>query len=863
MKKILISILVLLIALSITGQIENLDISALHVRNIGPANQGGRIVDIVAHDDDFTHVYIATASGGVWKSINAGTTWQPIFDNYETASIGDIALDQNNKLNIWVGTGESNNRNSVSWGNGIYKSTDGGETFENKGLQSTHQIARVLVHPDDSEDVCVCALGHLWGYSGDRGIFKTEDGGNSWSKKTNGLPNDGKTGCIDLVRDSKDPDILYAAFYHRLRQPWHFHSGGEQGGIYKSTDGGANWTKLAVGLPPGPTGRIGLAIYERDPNIVMALIEAERTDTLATPGSGIYRTEDGGAHWEYVNTYNNRPFYYSQIRINPHDDQKVYALTTRFMVSEDGGKTLSNGSPDQEVHGDFHALWNDPNDKDRYYLGADKGLSLTHDHGAHFQLLDNLPIGQFYRINYDMQDPYYVYGGLQDNGSYATASFSRDGRGILSDDNWKMHWGDGQDAASNPNDYEESYSSMENGSYFRYNPKTHDIQRISPSHNTTLNYDEYIPRNPEDLRSEIRFNWSAPMVMSPHDPATLFVAGNYVYRSRDKGSTWRIISPDLSTNDPVKRQEGVSGGITPDNTGAETHCSVHSLSISPISEDVIWAGTDDGNVQVTIDGGQNWSNVRAAIPDVPPGLWVSRVEASQFERGRSYVTFDGHRSDNFGTWVFTTEDFGKTWEKITNGISPGETVRVIREDHKNPGLLFIGTETGVWYTLNRGQSWIRLKNLPTVSVYDLKIHPRENDLIIGTHGRSIWIVDDVSPLQEISDVSSDTGIHLFSQKASKIWKNVSRGGQRGHFWFAGENPRYIQNTSSVPRAGFTSLVPISFYVRDDNIDSVQLEISDEIGRHKVKLNLSVQPGINRYYWNREFESMAFTDYQLG
>ena len=698
MKYIFTSLLLLLGGFSLHPCFAQTDqdsfLSGLSYRNIGPANQGGRrIVDIEAHRNDFTKVYVATGSGGVWKSVNAGTTWEPIFDEYETASIGDIAIDPNNPKVLWVGTGEANNRNSVSWGNGIYKSTDEGKTFTQLGLEGTHAIARVLVNPENSEEVCVCATGHLWGYSGERGIFQSINGGGKWKHLKKGLPNDGKTGCTDLIRDPHNPNILYAAMYHRLRQPWHFHSGGENGGIYKSENGGRSWEKLTNGLPKGATGRIGLALYEKNPQIVMALVEAEKTHDSDELGSGVYRSEDGGENWVKVNDYNNRPFYYSQIRINPADDQRVYVLTTRFMVSEDGGKTLRNGSEDQEVHGDFHAMWIDPHYPDRYYLGADKGFSLTHDHGQHFVLIDNLPIAQFYRVNYDMRDPYYVYGGLQDNGSYATASFSRDARGILNDSNWKMHWGDGQDAAANPGDWTDMYSSMENGSYFKYNPQTRQIRRISPNPLNTLNYSTYFAESKSD-RSASRWNWSAPLVMSPHDPHTIFIGGNHVYKSVDQGTTWEIISPDLSTNHPEKRIRGKSGGITPDNTGAETHCAIHSLSISPIQEKVMWVGTDDGNVQVTQNGGQEWSNVRPQIPEVPEGLWVSRVETSHFELGKAYVCFDGHRSDDFGTWVFMTRDFGQTWTRITEGFTVGETVRVIREDVRNPSVIICRDRDG-------------------------------------------------------------------------------------------------------------------------------------------------------------------------
>lgn len=832
-------------------------------RNIGPANQGGRITDIEAQRMDFTKAYIAVASGGVWKTENAGTTWTPVFDDYETASIGDIALDENNADVLWVGTGEANNRNSVSWGNGIYLSKDGGESFTNKGLESTHQIARVLVHPEESDDVCVCAIGHLWGYSGERGLFQTKDEGESWNKLTNGLPNDGKTGCTDIVRDRSNPNILYAAFYHRLRQPYHFHSGGEQGGIYKSIDNGESWKKLSNGLPK-ETGRIGLAIYEKNPKILMAIVEAEKTETLSKPGSGVYRSEDGGETWSYVNTYNNRPFYYSQIRINPSNDQKVYVLTTRFMVSTDGGKTFVNGSKDQEVHGDFHALYNDPNYEGRFYLGADKGLSLTHDNGQHFTLIDNLPIAQFYRINYDMRDPYYVYGGLQDNGSYATASFSRDARGILNDANWKMHWGDGQDAAANPYDYTDMYTSMENGSYFKYNPKTRRIKRISPNAFNTINYWDYFKQDDTDRESSSRFNWSAPLVMSSHNPEHIYVAGNHVYKSTDKGQSWKIISPDLSSNHPEKRVQGKSGGVTPDNTGAETHCAITSLAPSTISPSLIWIGTDDGNIQLTKDGGNTWENLTANLRGVPESSWVSRLVASKFEAGRAYISYDGHRSDDFNSYVFVTDDYGKTWRKIIQGFSQGETIRVIREDHKNENLLFAGTETGVWCSMDRGNRWFRLKlNMPTVSIYDIKIHPRENDLIVGTHGRSLWVLDDISPLQQYAQQNTNSKVHLFDQPHATLWENISRGGQRGHFWFAGDNPEEIKNTSSIPRAGFDNFIPITYYVGAGVRDSVTLEISDLKREHVREVKLSPESGIHKYYWDRKFEGDALSSTDLA
>lgn len=845
------------------GQASQEDmLNAFRWRNIGPANQGGRIVDIEASDKDFTRVFLATGSGGVWKSENAGNSWEPIFDQYATASIGDIALFQPNPEIIWVGTGEANNRNSVSWGNGVYKSIDGGKTFQHLGLEQTMQIARIITHPSDPNTAYVGAIGNLWG-NGERGLFKTVDGGKTWSKLLKGLPDSQEAGCTDLVIDPTNPNILYAAFYERIRLPYLFKSGGEEGGIFKSTDGGKSWSKLSTGLPSGPTGRIGLSIYRKNPKILMAIVEAKSSKNLDTPGSGVYRSEDGGKTWRYVNTYNNRPFYYSQIRINPLNDQRVYVLATPFMVSEDGGKTFRDGSEDEEVHGDYHAMWLDPNHTDRYYLGADKGASLTHDHGKHFFLFDNLSIGQFYRIGADMREPYTVYGGLQDNGFFSTASFSRDARGILNDANYKVHWGDGQYAIADPTDWRTVYTSMENGSIFRHDPLTRELIRISPTPMTISNYASALPEKERSGGNPFRYNWSAPLAMSPQNPKTLYFGGNYLFKSEDQGRTWQIISPDLSSRDPDKIPQGKSGGITPDNTGAETHCTIYTISPSSVNPGVIWAGTDDGNVQLTRNGGLTWENVRSSVQSVPEGLWVGCIEASHFEAGKAYVVFDGHWNNIFAPYLFKTEDYGKTWTNIGASLPPTEVVRVVREDPKNPNLLFIGTETGVWYSLNGGKEWTRcMPNLPTVSVYDLAIHPRDGDLIAGTHGRSIWIMDDITPLEQMHNHIAASPAWLFSQRPAIRWNNESRGGQRGHFWFAGENPPYIKNTGSLPRASFASQALINYYVGKNAPDSLELEISDLSGRQSRKVKLPAIAGIQRYIWDMKFDPEPYSSDQL-
>ena len=839
-------------------------LQALRARNLGPANMGGRVVDIEAVEIDFATVYVAAASGGVWKSTNAGNTWTPIFDDYASASIGAIGLFQPNPDIVWVGTGEANNRSSVAWGDGIYKSTDGGATFVNKGLETTHQIARVVTHHSDADMVYVCAIGHLWGYSGDRGLFLTADGGDSWTKLGGGLPDDGRTGCTDLVMHPTDPNVLYAAFYHRLRQPWTFYSGGPNGGIFKSTDGGQTWRKLAAGLPVGETGRIGLAIYRRNPDIVMAFVEAARSDTPGTPGSGVYRSEDAGENWAYVNTYNNRPFYYSQIRINPSDDRRVYLLTTRFMVSEDGGTTIRNGSEDQEIHGDFHAMWIDPNDGDRYYIGDDKGLHLTFDHGEHFFFLDNLPIAQYYRIGLDMRDPYYVYGGLQDNGTYGGPSFARDNRGILSDYNWKLHWGDGMYVAVDPYDWRMLYTEAENGSFRRYDVLTHRVDHSEPSPTNVVNYRAVVPDEERRGGEEFRYNWAAPMVMSPHDPATVYLGAQYLFRSTDRGETWTVVSPDLTAARGETCVQGESGGLTPDNTGAEYHCSLTSIALSPVTPNVIWVGTDDGNVQVTRDGAGTWTNVRDNVPEVPEGIWVGRLEASPHDPAVAYVVFDGHRSDAFTPWVFKTADYGRTWTSLSGNLPDGEVAYVIREDPRNPGLLFLGTEFGLYVSLNGGARWTRFTDgFPTVAVHDLKIHPRDGDLVIGTHGRGIWIVDDITPLQQLPNVSDDTQVHLFEQRMVTLWENTGRGGQRGHFWFAGENPPTIETTGSLPRGRFRNTAFITYYLGPSVREPVTLEIVDPERQRSRTVTLDPTPGISRYRWDLGFDAEDYTAEQLA
>jgi photosystem II stability/assembly factor-like uncharacterized protein len=896
-------------------------------RSIGPANMIGRISAFEALDGDFTNVLVAGAAGGVFKSVNAGTTWEPIFDKYGSSSIGDVKFFQKDPNIIWVGTGESCVRNSVSWGDGVYKSTDGGKTFVRMGLETTQTIGRIRTHPTDPNIVYVAASGHPWGYTGDRGLFKTTDGGKTWVKLAGGLPNDGKTGAVDLAMDPTNPDVLYVSFWQRLRQPWRFDSGGPNGGIFKTTDGGQTWTKLTQGLPAGDLGRIGVAISRSNPKVLMAVIEAtfqptrdiRTADNQTKPnpdfsdmtklGTGIYRSVDGGATWQFMNRMNSRPFYYSHIFINPFEDKWVYFLTSNLNFSNDGGKTWTQIGG---LHPDFHAMWLDPTNKNRFYVGQDGGASITYDNGKTWVFYDNLCLSQFYAVSADMRDPYYVYGGLQDNGTWGGPSMSREGM-ILTDFWFNIGGGDGFHTQNDPTDWRTVYCESQGGSALRVNVETRETRSIRPIQANVINFKDYYPDQPaapgakpgakpaakppaakpagkpaapgqkpsakaEPVPSQeeammamagrqagpFRFNWSTPILISPHNPRTVYFGGNHLFRSMDRGDKWMIISPDLTTNDKTKYAPDSpdvaaiekakhlpnkpSGGITRDVTGAETHCTIITISESPVIPGLIWVGTDDGNVQLTRNGGASWTNVRAAIANVPKGIWVSRVEASHFDPGTCYLTFDGHRSDDFHTYVFKTTDYGKTWTNIAGNLPASQPVYVIREDLKNKDLLFLGTEYGAHFSRDGGKSWSSLSlNLPVVPVHDLLIHPRDNDLIAATHGRGIWIMDDIVALRGATDnVLGQDGYLFETSQPGTRWLQVGRGGYgRGDLFFKGENP--------------PSGAPIDFYLKAKPDKPATLDITDATGSLKTTYILdTVDVGISRVAWDLRFDPPAAT-----
>lgn len=861
----------------------------LEWRNIGPANMAGRITHIEAVESNPSIVYMGAASGGVWKSVNAGTTFEPIFEDHGTANIGAIAVFQPNPDIVWIGTGEACVRNSVGWGDGVYKSTDGGRTFVNVGLRESHHVDEIVTHPTDPNIVYVASQGHLWGYNDQRGVFKTTDGGRTWRRVGRGLPNDGKTGASALVMDPSNPNVLYVGMWERIRSPHNFLSGGPNGGIFKSTDGGESWTKLTTGIPGGPTGKVGLAVSRSNPRVVMAILEhgfqPNRNDPeyadLSKPGTGIYRSEDGGATWTFVNRFNNRPFYYSHIFVDPNDENRVYVLATSAYVSDDGGRTLRDALPG--IAGDYHALWIDPANSDRFYVGNDKGASVTYDRGEHFILFDNMDLGQFYAVTVDNRDPYWVYGGLQDNGNWGGPSNSRDVNGIFTDHWFKFHSGDGFHATVDPNDWRTVYTESQGGNIRRLDAIFRQVgTSITPNPQTVVNYDDFVPDSLADEegrrlpRGPFRFNWSTPIILSPHDSKTLYYAGNHLFKSTDRGDTWRIISPDLTTNDPTVTNPE-SGGLTRDVTGAETHATAISIAESPIIPGVIWVGTDDGNVQVTRDGGTTWTNVRTNIPrataangnrarGVPPRTWVSRVEASNFDPATAYVSFDGHRSDDFHPYIWKTTDYGRTWTDITGNIPDDEPVYVVKEDPKNPRLLFAGTEVTTYASVDGGASWQRLGvGLPTVPVYDLVIHPRDGDLIAATHGRSIWILDDITPLQQLTPAVVASDVHLFENRVATQWRGVSRGATRGHLLFAGRNPLTIdQREPSNSPSQLASSATVTFWLKSAPSGPARIEISSlEDSTQTFSAEIPVEAGINRYFWNMRFAPPATEARQAG
>jgi len=751
-------------------------LSNLTFRSIGPAVTGGRIHDVEARPGDPSTIYAATASGGLWKTTNKGTTWQPLFDDQPVSTFGDVALAPSNRRVVWAGTGEQNNRQSSAWGNGVYRSTDGGQTWTHLGLEQTRHIGRVKVHPRDPDVAYVAAQGNLWAPSEARGVYKTTDGGETWTKV---LFVDEHTGVVDLAMHPDDPDVLYAAAYQRLRRTWGFNGGGPGSGIYKTTNGGESWSEMTDGIPTGDKGRIGLATTPDDPDRVYALVQHAEE-------GGTYRSSDAGASWAKVNDLNPRPMYYSHIVADPTDADRAFVMATEFYVSEDAGKTFTRmptrPSYDVGVHSDHHALWIDPGDPEHFYLAGDAGLHESWDRGQTYRRINNLPIGQFYAIGTDLRDPYRIYGGMQDNHSWMGPSETRRWKGII-DDDWKqIGFGDGMYQQVAGTDGGRSvFVGSQNGDVSRVDPETGDNMAVGPI-------------APEG--TDYRFDWVTPTHVSRHDSSTVYLGGNRLFISHDQGDTWTR-TEDLTKD--IERDSlslmGVPGheAMLSKHDGTAGYSEITTIAGSPLSPDILWVGTDDGNVQVSRDGGDSWTEVGRNIDAVGDTTYVSRVIASAAGEGVAYTTLDAHRDGDFAPYVFKTTDFGRTWTEITDGLTTENagSINVIVEHPENPNTLFLGTEHALFVSTNAGQRWAEVESgLPTTLYDDLKIHPREKDLVVGTHGRSLWILDDTTPIAEWSASVKNADAHLFSIQPATIhnfWKNTSYRGQAS---WAGENPPF-------------------------------------------------------------------------
>jgi photosystem II stability/assembly factor-like uncharacterized protein len=743
---LLLLIGILAMATTVAADESSTPFDHLEWRAIGPVNMSGRVADVEGVPGDPRILYVGSASGGVWKTVDGGLTFQPIFDDQPIASIGDLALAPSNPAVIYVGSGEANARNSVSFGNGVYKSTDAGQSWVHLGLDDTRHISRVVVSSLDPDVVYVGAMGHFYGPNEERGVFRSTDGGETWEKV---LYLDDRHGVSDMDIHPTNPNVLYAGLWHFDRKPWTHTTGSEEGGVWKSVDGGSTWAKLEKGLPKGVVGRIGVKVAPSNPDVVYVIAESDE--------GTLFRSSDAGETFEKVSDnvqIVSRGLYYTDMRVDPGDENRVYAVSSRLFQSIDGGRSFQRIS--RSTHVDYHSLWIDPTNPDRVWQGQDGGVAVSYDRAKTWEPIRNLPIAQFYQAFHDNREPfYYVGGGLQDNGTWYGPSRTREPAGILEDDWRMMSFGDAYWVVPHPQITDLFLSESQAGGIVRTDMTTRQQIDVSPQ-----------PRRFDGGpvgELEYRFNWNAPIVSSPHEPMTVYFAGNVVFKTLDFGDTWEQISPDLTTDDPEKQGEA-GGPAWTENTTAEYHCTIISFAESPVERGLLWVGTDDGNLQISKDGGANWTNLIANVTGVPEFSPVSHIEPSRTAAGTAYASFDRHMFDDLRPHLFKTENFGQTWQRVgTAGIPETAWIWSLREDPRNPRLLWVGTELGLYATYDGGRTWRRhhLKNLPTVAVHDILIHPRDNDLILGTHGRALWIFDDAAPLQEWNENLQEQAAHLF------------------------------------------------------------------------------------------------------
>ena len=804
-----------LLSLSLSAQtkITPSTFGALEARQIGPAVIGGRITAIDAVNANPRIVYIGTAGGGIWKSTTAGVVFKSVFDKYNQ-SIGCLVIDQKNPETIWAGTGECNMRNSVSVGNGLYRSSDGGSNWKLVGLDSCERISKIIINPTNSDIMYVAVPGALWSDSKHRGLYKTTDGGKTWKKI---YYVDEKTGCADIIMDPKNPETIYASMWSFRRTPWSFTSGGKTSGLYKSIDGGATWNKIQNGFDGQELGRICLAISPSEPQNLYAIAESKKTF--------LYATTDGGANWVKKSATENvtgRPFYFSVLVVDPTDSKRMYRPGTGLSISTDGGESFKEASFEGGwVHSDHHALWINPSNSNHLLLGTDGGVYQSLDKGNSWTLFGNLPIAMAYHVSYDMQEPYHVYTGLQDNGSWFAPTQSSNG---IQNKDWTVcGGGDGFWVQPDLTDPNIVYSESQGGAIMRFNKKTNEYKDIKP-------YE--LPGE-----KKLRCNWNTPIVASPTNPKTFYFGAQYLYRTRNQGDTWERISPDLTTNNPLKQLQEKSGGLSVDNSGAENHCTIFTVSESPLDENIVWVGTDDGNLQVTTDGGKTWNNTVKAITGLPACTWVSSIDASKYDKNTVFASFEGHASGDMKTYVYKSTDLGKTWTSLVTSDLKGYVHR-IKQDIVTPSLLFAGTESGLYLSLDAGKSWTNYNynaNIPPVCIKDIAIHPRTNDLILATHGRGIIILDDITPIRQLTSEVLESEVAFLPQRDQ----------------FLGS----IQYGSPFPNGGYSGPNPpedyvILYYMKDrlSNGD-VKVEIYDKDGKLMKAFPGTKRKGINKITWD--------------
>ena len=834
--------------------------TGLRLRSIGPAFTSGRVCSIAVDPTDHSRYLVGVASGGVWKTTNAGTTWAPVFDNEGSYSIGTIVLDPKNPFTVWVGTGENNSQRSVAYGDGVYRSDDGGKSWKNVGLRASERIGRIAIDPRNSDSVYIAAQGPLWGPGGDRGLFKTTDGGKTWK---NILSISENTGVTDVVIDPNNPDTVYAASYQRRRHVWTLINGGPESAIYKSTDAGATWNKLRAGLPTVEMGRIGLAISPVDTNVVYATIEA------ADGKGGIFRSSDRGGSWERRNPFDAGAMYYGQITADPKEVDRIYVMNVFLMVSDDGGRTLRRLG-EKSKHVDNHVIWIDPDNTKHYLVGCDGGVYESYDRGSNWQFKSNMPIGQFYDVTVDNAAPFYnVYGGLQDNYSVGGPSRTRSASGIVNSDWFVTQGGDGFRSQVDPEDPNTIYAELQYGSIVRFDKRTGERMGIQPG----------------ERKGEqgLRFNWDSPFIISPHSHTRLYFAADKLFRSDDRGDTWKLISAELSR--ALDRNKlPVMGKIWgPDavakHTSTDPFGNSSALAESPKKEGLIYVGTDDGLIQVTEDAGKNWRKIDS-FPGVPDMTYVSRIAASQHDADTVYAAFENHKRSDFAPYLLKSTDRGKSWTSIKSNLPANGPVLAIAEDHVNPNLLFIGTEFGLFFTIDGGQKWIQLKGgLPTISVRDLAIQKRENDLVVGTFGRSIYILDNYTPLRVLKPETLTQEATLFPVKDAMMYiQSQPLGGRgksfQGEAFFTADNPAFgttftyylkeapktkKQKRQDAEKEAERKGTPLPYPAladlsaeEEEEAPGIILTIADSTGRVVRRLNAPSSPGINRVSWDLRY-----------